>query len=326
MATIFRQCFFIPKPSLTEQNLFDQTGKVHIVTGGYAGCGLQLTKILYQKNATVYVAGRSPDKAAGAISSIIQQCPESKGRLEFLKLDLADQASIKESAEEFMSKEQRLDVLTNNAGIMVIETDRNDAQSHDIHLGTNCLGPFLFSELLLPVLRRTAVSSPPGSIRVTWASSLAAVFAAPRHGIEFEADGSPKVGDVHTNYGISKAGCWFLAAEFARRYGRDGIVSNAWNPGNLKSELQREVGTLLNLLTRILLYPAVYGAYTELYAGWSPDLTLENNGAYIYPWGRIGTDTLRADLIAALRSKEDGGTGEAGKFWDWCDKETRQFR
>ncbi|KAF2187563.1 NAD(P)-binding protein [Zopfia rhizophila CBS 207.26] len=326
VAAIVRQSFFIANPSLTEQNLPDQTGKVHIVTGGYSGCGQQLVKILYQKNAAVYVAGRSEDKALASIESIKREFTESNGRLEFLRLDLANHNSIRASAQEFMLKEQRLDVLTNNAGIMDTKEGSRDISGHEIHLGTNCLGPFLFSELLLPILCNTASSSSPYSVRVTWASSLAAVFLTPERGIEFDADGNPKVNGVYTNYGVSKVGNWFLAAEFARRYGKEGILSVAWNPGNLSTELQRHVGILRRKMVELFLFPAVYGAYTELYAGWSTDLTAGSNGAYVYPWGRIGTSTLRADLLIAAQPREERGTGEAGRFWEWCDKETRQFR
>ena len=86
----FFQCFFLPKPALTEANLPSQTGRVFIVTGGYAGCGKELSKILYAKGGTVYVAGRSQDKAEAAMEEIRKAEPSSDGRLEFLKVDLAD--------------------------------------------------------------------------------------------------------------------------------------------------------------------------------------------------------------------------------------------
>ena len=93
--------------------------QVHIVTGGYAGVGLELTKILYQKNATIYAAGRSEGKAKKAIEAMKIEFANSTGKIEFLQLDLDDLSTIKRSAEEFLSKESRLDVLVNNAGVMV---------------------------------------------------------------------------------------------------------------------------------------------------------------------------------------------------------------
>lgn len=86
----FWQCYFIPKPTLTETNLPSQSGRVFIVTGGYAGCGKELSKILYGKGGTVYLAGRSQDKAEVAMEEIRKTWPSSDGRLEFLKVDLAD--------------------------------------------------------------------------------------------------------------------------------------------------------------------------------------------------------------------------------------------
>lgn len=78
------------------------------------GVGKELCKILYQHNGTVYVAGRSEDKYKTAAEEIKKAHPSSDGRLEFLHLDLADMATIKKSAEDFMKREQRLDVLTNS--------------------------------------------------------------------------------------------------------------------------------------------------------------------------------------------------------------------
>lgn len=92
--------------------------QVFIVTGGYVGVGYALSKILYQRNGTVYVAGRSKEKAEKAISALQEEVYDSSGRLEFLQLDLADLPTVPKSAADFMSRESRLDVLVNNAGVM----------------------------------------------------------------------------------------------------------------------------------------------------------------------------------------------------------------
>jgi len=326
MGNILTQMFFIPKPNLTEKNLPDQTGKVHIVTGGYAGCGLELVKILYQHNATIYVAGRSKEKAGKSIQAVKAAFPDSKGRLEFLKVDLGDLTSIKPAAEEFMSKETRLDVLTNNAGVMTPPKGSKDSHGRELQLGTNCLGPYLFTELLVPVLQKTAKEAPTGTVRVTWASS-SATYMSPKGGVEFGSDGEPTPfwNDSGKAYAQAKAANCLLASEFANRYGKDGIISVSWNPGNLRSELQRHLGAVTAFfLDKLLLYPTIYGAYTELWSGWSPDLTASHNGAYIGPWGRVLD--IRKDHVAAMKSQKEGGTGIAAKFWDWCDSTTKQYR
>jgi retinol dehydrogenase-12 len=117
ISSFFRQSAWIPAPALTEKNLPNQAGRVFIVTGGYAGIGYELSKILYQHNGTVYIAGRSADKANKALASIREAIPNSKGKLEFMHVDLADLSTIKPGVEKFLARESRLDVLTNNAGV-----------------------------------------------------------------------------------------------------------------------------------------------------------------------------------------------------------------
>ncbi|KAK5121599.1 hypothetical protein LTR85_004771 [Meristemomyces frigidus] len=313
----FRQCFFIPAPTFTEKNLPDQSGRVFIVTGGYAGVGKELCKMLYQKNGTVYVAGRSPEKADAAIDEIKKAYPSSDGKLEFLKLDLADLPTIKASAEDFQKREQRLDVLTNNAGVMTPPVGSKTAQSYELQMGTNCLGPYLFTQYLTPLLQKTAASSPPGSVRVTWAASLA-TLGSPKGGVAWdEKTGGAKVHNSRgTDYAQSKACNVLLAKEYQRHYGADGIVSNAWNPGNLTSELQRHQTWIESVMTKGLVFPTVYGGYTELFAGWSEEAGREENrGKYVGPWGRF----------VVLRKDIEGNVEGAKKFWEWCGKETGQY-
>lgn len=87
------------------------------MTGANSGVGAELAKILYGKNATVYVAARSKEKALDAIEGIKAAHPESTGRLMFLHLDLSDLTTIKSSADAYLAAESRLDVLWLNAGV-----------------------------------------------------------------------------------------------------------------------------------------------------------------------------------------------------------------
>ena len=105
------------------------------MTGGYAGIGFELCQILYAHNATVWIAGRSESKAQKAISSIKGVSPESKGQLEFLHLDLSDLSTIKPAVESFTAKQQRLDVLVNNAGVCFSLSARDsNTHTHALHM------------------------------------------------------------------------------------------------------------------------------------------------------------------------------------------------
>lgn len=114
------QSFYIPAPILTEKNVPDQTSRIHLITGGYTGCGKELARILYHANAEVWIAGRSREKADAAITDI-KSSPTgtSKGSLHFLQLDLANLTTIRPAVDLFlMETKGRLHVLTNNAGVM----------------------------------------------------------------------------------------------------------------------------------------------------------------------------------------------------------------
>lgn len=195
------------------------------MTGSSSGVGKELVQILYSHNAKVYLAARSQDKANAAISSIKATFPDSKGELIFLRLDLDDLSKIKASAEEFLSKEDQLDVLWNNAGVMVSPQGSTTKQGYEQQLGTNCVAPFLFTKLLTPILVKTAKAKPPGSVRVVWTSSSAAEGFSPAGGMDIDnLDYRLDQGAWH-KYGVSKVGNLYHAKEYARRYGGDGVIS-----------------------------------------------------------------------------------------------------
>ncbi|KAI0897739.1 NAD(P)-binding protein [Annulohypoxylon nitens] len=325
MGNVFSQFYFIPAPTLTEKNCPNQRGRVFIVTGGYTGIGYELCKILYAHNANVWVAGRSVSKAQGAISRIKEAVPSTEGRLEFLQLDLSDLSTIKPAVESFISQEQRLDVLVNNAGVMYPPAGSKDAQGHDLQVGTNCLGPYLLYQLLSPLLIKTAASSPTASVRVVWAASIALHVALPHpEGIVIDKDGRPTDQGVDGNYSQTKAGNVFMAREFAKATPQTGVVHAAFNPGNLQTELQRHWTGFSHWVTEtFLVRPPIHGAYTELWAALTPELTPEKSGAYVYPWGRFGT--LPAPVEKAMKTKPEGGSGVAFKFLEWCGKQTSAF-
>lgn len=318
--------FFPPRPALTEANLESQDGRVFIVTGGYSGIGLELAKMLYQAHARVYIAGRSWEKAEKAMKAIGLAHPESKGSVEFLHLELDDLATIKASAESFLKKEKRLDVLWNNAGVSQVPPGSVSKQGIELHLATNCLGPFLFTQLLLPLLEKTsATTQPSASTRVVWTCSQIVELQTPPNGLEMsEVVAPPK--DKGRNYINSKIGNWCLSTELAKRYGPGGLVSVVQNPGGASSSLFRH-SPWIRYLSRPILHAPKMAAYTELYAGLSKEISMEHNGCYILPFGRVAEEkNMKQDLLDVIKSDEEGGSGKAMEFWNYCDITTREYR
>jgi NAD(P)-dependent dehydrogenase (short-subunit alcohol dehydrogenase family) len=257
------------------------------VTGSSSGVGKELVQILYSHNAKVYVAARSQEKAAKAIESIKTAFPRSAGELVFLRLDLDDLTTIKKSAEEFLNKEKKLDVLWNNAGVMAPPQGSKTKQGYELQLGTNNVAPFLFTKFLTPILASTAKTSPTGTVRVVWVSSSAADSLSPPNGVDMNNLDYKEDKPAFHKYAVSKAGNIFHCKEFAKRYGRDGIVSVSLNPGNLRSDLQRHLPGWQMAILNLFLYTPIHGAYTELFAGLSPEVTPDKNGA----WSESGFDT-----------------------------------
>ena len=172
--------------------------------------------------------------------------PESTGQLVYLHLDLDDLSGIRKSADEFLSKEQQLNVLWNNAGLMIPPKGSATKQGYELQLGTNALGPFLFTRLLTPLLVSTAKTAPAGSVRVVWLSSSVAEAFAPKGGVDLNnLDYKTEKGALH-KYAVSKAANTLYSQEFARRYDKDGIISvvgfatkrpKGWTPSEVEKWL-----------------------------------------------------------------------------------------
>ncbi|KAI0834864.1 short-chain dehydrogenase [Hypoxylon sp. FL0890] len=315
---------FPGKPTYTEKDIPDLAGKVYLVTGANTGVGREVAQILFSKNAVVWAAARNEEKGRNAIQSIREAHPESTGRLEFLHLDLSDLTTIKKSAETFLSKEKKLHVLFNNAGVMMPPQGSKSPQGYELQIATNNLGPFLFTKLLTPTLAETAKVSPEGSVRVIWVSSSAAETIIPvKGGIDLGNLDYKKDIFYAYKYGVSKVGNYYHSTEYARRHRKDGIVSLSLNPGNLKTDLDRYCNAFEMIFRKLTVYPAVNGAYTELFAGLSNEVTLEKSGGWIVPWGRFSG--IRTDVLQGSKPQSEGGTGIAEKFWEWTEEQVKPY-
>lgn len=148
----------------TTQNIPDLTGKVIIVTGANNGIGYEAAKEFTRKGAHTILACRNMEKAQKALEKIKAEIPNADA--EVMTLDLANLQSVRQFTEAFKAKFNRLDVLLNNAGIMMVPYGKT-ADGFERQLGTNHLGHFALTGLLLDTLLST-----PGS-RIVNISSLA---------------------------------------------------------------------------------------------------------------------------------------------------------
>ncbi|KAF3910198.1 hypothetical protein ABW21_db0201750 [Orbilia brochopaga] len=315
---------FPPKPQFEEKDVPDLSGKVYFITGASSGIGFELAKILYSKNAKVYIAARSMDKCLTAIKQIQSEYPKSDGALDHVFLDLSDLGIIKPAVDAFLAKEKRLDGLVHNAGVMAAPTSWRTAQHWDYQFGTNVVGPFVLQRHLQNILLETAKFAEPDSVRVVFLSSISS-HIAPAGGVSYENIESKGISPLTTlpgldsffKYAQTKCANVLLSKGLALKFKDTGIIAVSANPGNIKTELYRH-SFLARIFTAPFLYPARYGALTELFAILSPDIDKAQDGAVVQPWGRISF--LRQDL------HDSEENGEALKFWNWLEEHTQQFK
>lgn len=197
---------------------------------------------------------------------------------------MGDIKKAKLAAQEFLKLEDRLDLLFNNAGVMTPPNGSKSSDGFELQWGTNVLGHFVFTETLIPLLKSTAKQAPTNSVRIITTSSSAHTFA-PKGAVNFEDQFIGGKGGFLV-YGQSKIGNVFIANYWAKQLESDGIISLSLNPGNIKTELQRHMSPFM-MVINFILHPVAQGAITQLYGGTSPDITIENTGAYLVPWARL---------------------------------------
>lgn len=304
-----------PAPTFTEKEYPDQTGRVFVVTGGCTGVGFHVSRYLVEKNAKVWIVARNQSKIETAIADLKKEFPSAN--LDYFLADFSDLATIKDGVKKFLDAEKRLDVVIHNAGVMTPPLGSKSKDGHELQLSTNNLGPWLLQKYLDPLFLKTAKDAPANSCRIVFVSSSAQNFAPPKGGVNWDDVQHENTTSNFTIYGQSKAINIYQARVWAKHHADSGIVSLIVNPGHLKTELQRHLTGISGYIIDKTLYPANYGAYTELYAALHPSLTTDQTGAFISPWGRIGP--VRPDIEAATHSEN------ADRVYEFLEKETAPF-
>ena len=254
----------------TAENIPDLTGKIAIVTGANSGIGYEMARALARKNAIVVLACRNKDKGETAIRQICREYPESK--TELMQLDLSDLASVRRFADQFISDYARLDILINNAGIMVPPFGKT-ADGFELQFGTNHLGHFALTGLLLGIMVDTSRA------RVVTVSSGGHRFGA----IDFDNLNAEKVYDQGKAYAQSKLANLLFMYELQRRFEAAGAdtLAVAAHPGWTVTNLQVH-WRMARMLNPIPGQKPEMGALPTLYAATAPDV---QGGDYYGPGG-----------------------------------------
>ncbi|MEH6548718.1 MAG: SDR family NAD(P)-dependent oxidoreductase [Pseudomonadales bacterium] len=245
----------------------DMTGKTALITGASTGLGAEAARVMAVAGAKVIMAVRNREKAELVRASIVSEQPEAQ--LTIVELELGDLDSVRRCADTVLAEHDSLDVLLANAGIMACGKGET-AQGHEMQFGTNHLGHFLLTCLLVPALKKAAPS------RAVVLSS-----AAHKYGDVDLADPDYRNQDYDKwmAYGRSKTANAQFSAELNRRLVSYGITANAVHPGMVMTELGRNLeqsdfellGDMAKQSGTQFKTPA-QGAATEVWAATAPEL------------------------------------------------------
>lgn len=275
-------------------NETSRQGKVGIITGANSGIGYETALELAKKDVTIIMACRDMTAAEKAKNSILVAYPTAQIRT--MEIDLSSLQSVRDFAEVFKKNFERLDMLINNAGIMM-SPYKVSKDGFENQFATNYIGHFALTGLLIHHLMNT-----PGS-RVITLSSLSYKWAS----INFSDLHFKKGYNKMKAYGQSKRACLVFAYELNRRLSSLGklTISLAAHPGLTKSNLDRHFPALIRPLGNLILQNTKKGAMPVLYAAFQKDL---RGGEYIGPDGFqemrgnptiVDSDELSKDLEIA---------------------------
>jgi NAD(P)-dependent dehydrogenase (short-subunit alcohol dehydrogenase family) len=242
-------------------------GKTVVVTGGNSGIGFETAAALASMGARVLITARNADKGRAAVASITQRL-QGEGQVQLVVFDLADLASVRRGAAEILEQTPRLDVLVNNAGLVLTERAET-VDGYEATFAINHLGPFLLTNLLLDRMTESAPS------RIVNVASTA--HNAARKGIPFDDPQSTHGYRGMRVYGQSKLANILFTLELSRRFGDKGITANSLHPGTVRTGYGGDGDTRgllafgIKIASPFFLSPAK-GARTSVYLASSPEV------------------------------------------------------
>lgn len=239
-----------------------QNGKIIVITGANSGLGLGTAKELLRKGAKVVMAIRDLEKGKHAVKEIRNAIPNAN--VEMLKLDLSDLNSVREFAETYKKKYDQLDILINNAGVMMPVKRFETKQGFEGQFGVNHLGHFVLTKELMPVLENTP------NARIVTLSSLVAKIKKGKiywDDLHFE-----KSYDKMASYAQSKLSNMMFGIELDRRLraSNSNTISVLAHPGYTATNLQKHMGLQGKILNILLAQKVEMGILPTLRAATDP--------------------------------------------------------
>lgn len=237
-------------------------GKVCLVTGATRGIGLEAAKALASQGATVVLVGRDTSRIESSLAHVRQAAPDA--RVEGLQADFASLRDVRGLAEAFKARYSRLDVLLNNAGLVLHERQRTK-DGFEAMFGINHLAPYLLTRLLLDMLKAS------GPARVVNVSSEAHRYAR----LDFADLQSERGFNMMRVYGTSKLANILFTHALSRRLEGSRVTTNSLHPGVVRTGFGQNTRGWMNFVVNafgLFFLTAERGARTSVYLASSPEV------------------------------------------------------
>ncbi len=293
--------------NFTLKNAPLQKGKLAIVTGANDGVGFETSLGLLSKEAKLIMACRNPEKANNAIIKLKKAFP--KAEIEFIQLDLSKLSSVKSFVKEFKQKFNKLDILINNAGIMVPPFSKTE-DGFESQMAVNYFAHFLLTGLLMNELEAA------DKARVISLSSI----AHKRGKIDFDNLNAEKNYNKSAVYSQSKLACLIFAYELDRklRNAKSSVISLAAHPGvsatNLFENMPKLATKIVMTLSKPLLNSPKAAALPSLMAALDSEV---ESGDY---YGPSGFMEMSGKAAKANSKPQSHNLETAKKLWEVSEK------
>ncbi|XP_047424819.1 retinol dehydrogenase 12, like [Mugil cephalus] len=244
--------------------------KTVVITGANTGIGKEAAIDLAKRGAKVIIACRDMEKAQAAVTEIIER--SGSNSVVCMKLDLSDTKSIREFAEAINKDEPKLNILINNAGVMVCPYGKT-ADGFEMQIGVNHIGHFLLTHLLIDLIKRSAPA------RIVNVSSMAHSWGS----INLEDINSEKSYDKSKAYAQSKLANVLFTRSLAKRLEGTGVTAYSLHPGVVQTDLWRHLSGPQQFVMKMVspfTKNSVQGAQTTIYCAVEPSLEKESGGYY----------------------------------------------
>ncbi|XP_008394756.1 retinol dehydrogenase 12, like [Poecilia reticulata] len=245
-------------------------GQTAVITGANTGIGKETAIDLAKRGARVILACRDMEKAQTALTEVIKS--SGNDNVICMKLDLSDSKSIREFANNVQQNEQKLNLLINNAGVMVCPYGKT-ADGFEMQIGVNHFGHFLLTYLLMDLIKRSAPA------RIVNVSSMAHSWGS----INLEDINSEKSYNKNKAYAQSKLANVLFTRSLAKRLEGTGVTTYSLHPGVVQTDLWRHLSATERFFMKIakpFTKDSVEGAQTTIYCAVEPSLEKESGGYY----------------------------------------------